>query len=489
MNSAAASRPRYLAAVFAYGAFTGLPQITAAALALLFARRFSLADFGIYGILTALLYALSFANDFGLPQAIIRFYPQWRTNQEGSRKSLSTVVYGSAILLLLIQPAAYLVLHLFWNILGLPAAVPLGLILAVAYFDRIAEIFGAVSRAIEEPRYFAVNRVAMCVTTITTSFIFVFPMKLGLTGALLGMLTGKMVAALASRIVLRRVLSLRLAWADPRALRDCLRFGLPLVPDRIAIWVRSLALRPVLTALVPLASVGLFSFASSVANFPTLVSNAFDVALSPVYFRKRTDGSGAFSLKVSTLNTAFVALLFPAWATFILFSPEIIDFFTRGRYDGAVTACSIMMCASFARIQLPLLIRQVHYLRMTWVLPVIALPCSLIPILLSVLLVARLGINGAASFVLLSELCILVVLAMVIRRFEKLDYPLLTGLFLLAALIALAVWTGAGQPAYLVSRILVKIGLVIVLATIAFWLWLWPARHVLKAIVKARPDG
>jgi O-antigen/teichoic acid export membrane protein len=176
--------------------------------------------------------------------------------------------------------------------------------------------------------------------------------------------------------------------------------------------------------------------------------------------------------------------MMPIWVFAILFCPQVIDLVTGGRYSEAAPVCAVLFCAAFVRAQHPFLIRQVQYLRATWVLPLVTTPCAVLSILLTILLARDFGIMAVAWTVLASDTTILVALALAIRRFEHVHYPVGTALGLLSLLVGLAVWVGRGGPQLSGERgMLLKIAIVGVSALAVFAIWIWPRRKLIHQIV------
>jgi O-antigen/teichoic acid export membrane protein len=488
LKTAMESRKR-ISTVLIYGLSTAQPQLTAGLLAILYTRVFTLQQFGIFGVLSAITGFLTIVVDLGLPAAIVRNYYDHHEDDERVGAYLSSVINGSAVLSLAVLLPVGTVLWFGWKYFDIGSAdaiVFVVLLLLVAFFDRSAEILGSIARAMERPVLFGIGHLVQFVATIAAGFLFVFLLHKGVAGALLALLIGRFCAMVCYRILLFRRFDL--TWVSPNwnDVRACLVFGLPLVPNRFAGWARYLALRPVLAHIVPLAAVGLFSLASSLATLPNIISNAIDLALAPIYFKKRTAGAPAFVDRVHDFGTVFAAALFPLWVFFIVFTPNIIHYVASARFAAAAPACSALFCAAYARAQQPFLMRQIHFLRATWVLPLITLPCAAVSLGIAALLTSRYGIVSAGWGVVVSDAALLIVLARIIRRYEKVNYPLGVSLFLLALLVVLAAWVVLGEPTVAhVPRWTVKILFVLLAMLLSGSVWIWPQRVFIRQLAQS----
>jgi O-antigen/teichoic acid export membrane protein len=182
-------------------------------------------------------------------------------------------------------------------------------------------------------------------------------------------------------------------------------------------------------------------------------------------------------------SVVFVAAQFPVWVFAIVFCPDVIGLVAGGRYAAAAPACAALLCAAFLRSHSPFLIRQIHFLRETWVLPLISIPCAAFSILATVLLAPTYGITAVGWAVACADTAMLVALAQSIRHYEHLNFPLVMSLALGVVLVALAAWVGVSEPVPADwSRVAVK-GLVGVVALLASGvIWIWPRRAFIRQL-------
>jgi O-antigen/teichoic acid export membrane protein len=263
-----------------------------------------------------------------------------------------------------------------------------------------------------------------------------------------------------------------------------LRFGLPIVPDRLAGWARLLAIRPTLAHVVPAAAVGLFSFASSVAAIPALLATAIDLALTPIYYRRREDDDAAiFNIKMRRFATVYIACLTPIWVLMIAFSSDAIGLIAGAEYAQSSALCSVLLCATFVRIQMFFLIRQLQFIRQTWVLPAITIPGAVLALPLTLALAGTYGIMAAAWVMVGMDLLIFFTLAAVVDHFEDLQYPFLTSLVLIAVVFASAasIATGViGPPDW--TSIGYRLVFVVLTGVFCTAFWIWPNRVLIQQL-------
>lgn len=460
-----------------------LPKVTSGVLALFYARVFVTGEYANYGIFASVIYLLAITVDFGFASATLRnFY----ADKDRSSVYIASAVHSARLIALAALPFFGLLLYVFWNQLGVrftqvwlfaPA------LLLIAYLGRASDMLATICRAIDRPGYFAAGQIVQSAGLILLGIGLVFVFRLGVGGALLAMVISQSAGLLAYHLLLAREVDIWHAPFDWKMIKDGLAFGLPLVPDRVAGWVRMLALRPTLAHLLPISAVGLFSFASSLAAIPNLLSSAIDLALAPIYFRQReSSGSGEFHAKMLGFGSIYAASMLPIWVLAIVFCPEIVRLIAGQRYVGAAPVCAILLCASFARFQLPFLQRQIQFMRKTWLQPAITIPWGLVPIVLTILLSGRYGITVAGWSTLAAEFGILVSFSLAIRLHEQVGYPIGTGLLFIGILALLAGWVGnqGGRADWHV--IAVKVGCVFFATAASLAIWIWPKRQLVQQL-------
>jgi O-antigen/teichoic acid export membrane protein len=126
---------------------------------------------------------------------------------------------------------------------------------------------------------------------------------------------------------------------------------------------------------------------------------------------------------------------------------------------------------------LPFMLRQIQFLRKTWIMPAMNAIGIVFSIGLTLSLTPLYGILGAGWAILTSDIIVLIAFALCVQRYERLDFPLAIALVLQAALIALAVWVCLGEPLpSILPHIVFKAVGFIVISAVPILLWVWPKR-------------
>jgi len=475
--------------VGAYGLANALPRVIAALLALVYTAEFSLAEYGAYGILSVLVLLLSAVIDLGNTHAVMRNYYSYQHDWTIARRFLADAILSADVVALATLPILGAALYLSWEAFGIHFVnhspyIPI--VLALAFCERTSIFLSFVLRATEQPVNYLLGPIADAAVSLIAGIAFVLVFHWGVMGAMAAALMGRATSVLVYKYIFRAFLNIQGGSLNWPLIRKGMAFGLPLTPTRISLWLREAGLRPLLTYVTSMANVGIFSFASSIASLPGLLSLAVDLALSPYYLKQRTIGIDGFTARIKDFSTLFLATLAPIWAALILFSQELIDGLIGERYAAAAPVCSILLCASFLRMQQAFFIRQIHYIRRTWIQFTVVVPVAACSVALTLLFASRFGIEGAAYGVLVAEIFCCIGFALLIRLFEPLHYPLVVAASLSAILILLAFGAHAlaALPGSTIGFFVAKLAIFVAITLVCVYLFIWPKRNFVMNILR-----
>lgn len=186
-----------------------------------------------------------------------------------------------------------------------------------------------------------------------------------------------------------------LVW-DPSALREALRFGLPLLPHTAGIFLLSAVDRIVIQRYLGLESAGAYMVAAQVSLGLALVFDAVNKAYVPwLYERLQRDDPAEKRHIVRLTYQGFVVALALAALAFALGPPLVVLLAGPGYSQAADAVGWLALGQAFGGMYL-LVTNYVFYSRKTGWLSLATLATGGLNIALLVLLVPRLGIAGAA---------------------------------------------------------------------------------------------
>ncbi len=266
--------------LFRHSAIYGLGSIVARILAVLllplYTRYLSPTDYGLIETLVALAAVLTALVAQAMKSAFFRFYFD---SAEPERRLLvvrtafwyvfaaSTAVLVAGVALS--QPISWVLFHTRSHD-GLVIAAFIGLWAAMNY-EQMTSLF----RVEQRSTAYVIATLANVAITIAATVLLVVVFDKGPLGVLVGNFTGTLVVYAALLTYSRRALGLQF---DRKLYRAMNRFGLPLVPSAVALWLTNFSDRFFLVKLTDAHEVGLYSIGVRVASAIVLLLTAFRMA-------------------------------------------------------------------------------------------------------------------------------------------------------------------------------------------------------------------
>ena len=259
-----------------YGLGSIVARVVAVLLLPLYTRYLSPSDYGLIETLVALSAVLTALVAQGMKSAFFRFYFD---SAEPARRHLvvrtafwyvlaaSTAVLVAGVALA--QPISWLLFDTRSHD-GLVIAAFVGLWAAMNY-EQMTSLFRVEQRS---TAYVAATLTNVAIT-IAATILLVVVFDKGPLGVLVGNLTGTLIVYAALLAYNRQALGLQF---DRSLLREMNRFGLPLVPSAVALWLTNFSDRFFLIKLADAHEVGLYSIGVRIASAIVLLLTAFRMA-------------------------------------------------------------------------------------------------------------------------------------------------------------------------------------------------------------------
>lgn len=376
-----------------YGLGGLVQRILAVLLLPVYTRYLSPSDYGIVETLIALTTVLVITLRLGITNAFFRFYFD---SPEASHRRL--VLRTS-----------------FWFTMGMAT---LGLAFGVAFSREISSLlFGSTEDAevvaaafvvlwaqmnyeqltslfrVEERSVAYVSAsLANIAITIAATLLLVVQLDAGPLGVIVGNFTGTLLVYAALVGYRREQLGLQF---DRRLLREMNRFGMPLVPSAVLLWVTNFSDRFFLVKLADTHEVGLYSVGVRIASALALLLTAFRTAWPAFAFSIDDDREArrtyAFVLTYLVLVTSWVATglaLLSPWLVGWIAAPA---FESSSRVVGPL-AFSVVVFAGYVVVAIG--VGRARRTQFNWVVTGAA---AIVNVTLNLLLIPPYGMMGAAA--------------------------------------------------------------------------------------------
>jgi O-antigen/teichoic acid export membrane protein len=272
----------------------------------LYTRYLNPSEYGIVALAVTCTVVLGLIYPLGLRGAVSRTWYEEGTPQE-RRERVGTLwiamVLAAAAMALALDRAGP------WLSAALLPEVPFQPYLRLAVWTAFLGVFGltplVLLQAQERPRAYVVLTVGTALVTTLLS-VWLVLLGRGAEGYLLGALLGSGVAAVCYlALTLRQV---RPVWRSG-VLVPALAFSLPLVPHAIAGWALEMSDRAILSRLVPLHDVGVYSLGYQLGAAMGLLTNAFNAAWVPFLFGALKEEGEAAQPRLARLVTYYAFVL------------------------------------------------------------------------------------------------------------------------------------------------------------------------------------
>ena len=375
-----------------YGLGGLVSRILAVLLLPLYTRYLSPSDYGVVETLIALTTVVGIALSAGIGSAFFRFY--FDSNEPAARRRVLRTS--------------------FWFIM---AVATLGLVVGVAFAGELSQfLFGTTKdsklvaasfvglwagmnwaqltnlfRVEERSVAFVSASVANILVTVGATLILVVALDKGPIGVIVGNFTGTL--AVYSVLVFYRREQLGLEF-DRKLLRQMNRFGLPLVPSALFLWVTNFSDRIFLAKLADTHEVGLYSVGVRIASAMVLMLTAFRLAWPAFAYSIEDDREArrtyGFVLTYLVLVATWMA------TTLALLSPWIVKWITAPAFESASRVVGPLAFSAVAfggYIVVAIGVGRARRTQFNWVVTGAA---AIVNIALNLILIPPYGMMGAA---------------------------------------------------------------------------------------------
>jgi O-antigen/teichoic acid export membrane protein len=371
----------------------GLVQRLLAVLLLpVYTRYLSPEDYGTVATLVALTTVLAIVLRLGISNAFFRFY--YDSAEPAYRRLVLRTSFWFTMGMATVGLAAGLALS--WAISTLlfgssadaevVAAAFVGLWAQMNY-EQLTALF----RAEERSTAFLAASLANIAITIVATLILVVGLDAGPLGVVVGSFTGTLLVYVALLGYRREQLGLQL---DRTLLREMNRFGLPLVPSAVFLWVTNFSDRFFLLELADRAEVGLYSVGVAIASAIVLLLTAFRTAWPAFAYSIEDDREArsayAYVLTYLVLVTSWVA------AALALVSPWLVEWMAAPAFARSADVVGPLAFSVVAYAGYVVVVIGVGRMRRTQFNWVVTGAAAAVNVALNLILIPPYGMMGAA---------------------------------------------------------------------------------------------
>lgn len=312
---------------------TYLPKLTTIITLPLLTGYLTQAEYGIYDLITTLVFLLLPALTLQIQSAAFRFLIACRTSEEEVKK-IVTNIFAFTI------PISMIGLCITYFCLG-----DLGLqtkILMLLYFfsDIIYISCGQIARGLGKNFIYASGAVVVSVVNMLGVCIALLVLHGGLNGILVSMLASNLLGNLliVTRVKLFDYFSI--SEISVSKIKELLAYSWPMVPNALSNWVLSLSDRLVILSFLGVESNAIYAVANKIPNLVKTFQGPFTSAWqeNASLSVDDTDSKSYYSQIFDNINRIIIGLV----AGFIAFTPILFKILIRGEYDAAYQQMSFL---------------------------------------------------------------------------------------------------------------------------------------------------
>ena len=277
----------------------------------------------------------------------------------------------------------------------------------VAAIAALASFFVRINLALwiveKKPKNYGIFQIIETILKFGLSLFFVIALAMSWKGRILGIFIGGLITALASIYILhkRGYLNFKL---NKHYIIDALKFGVPLVPHQLSIWMRSGAIIFILVYLVGKNETGLYNVARQFVIPIAVLNAAFNKAWAPNLYQRLTN-TMKFNEKIKIVKFTYLYfLVILLIATILVFiSPILINLLLEKNFsDSSAYIVYLAYAAAFHGMYL-MVVNYIYYEKKTDKLAYITFSTSFVNLILAYWLINRNGALGAAQSYLITS--------------------------------------------------------------------------------------
>ncbi|MEA3521787.1 MAG: oligosaccharide flippase family protein [Campylobacterota bacterium] len=290
------------------------------------------------------------------------------------------------------------IVSLFNGLLAQHLEIPLEwmyIAVIVALMQNITAINLTLWRSQQRAKPYALYEIAETVFNITISLLLVIALKYGWEGRTSGTATAAIIFGILSLFIIYKRGYASVNYSV-KYMKDALKFGVPLLPHHLALWMRTGVDIILITSLVGVAETGIYSVGYQLGAVVGIIAMAFNNAYSPYLFEKLKDMSSDDKAKIVKFTYLyFVGIIFLALSLSTFFSMIIPYFLSEAFQEAGIYIFWISLAYAFQGMYLMVGL-YIFYVKKTHLLSSVTISTSIIHVLLSYVLINIFGAIGAA---------------------------------------------------------------------------------------------
>lgn len=265
---------------------------------------------------------------------------------------------------------------------------------AYCFIFGLSEILLTKWRLDEKVWHFSVFKIVRTMLEIALTFVFILGYGMNYEGRILGILLSTLIFVIPVVWLMAKNGSLKISWNKDHV-KHALKYGAPLIPHALGGTILSFSDKMVITNELGLEANGVYSVAFQVALIIGLFQNSFNQAWVPWFFKTLTDVTEA--MKARIVRVTYLYYLGLAAMTVLLIVCTPIIFQVLGKEFKAGSGLVFWIAIGFLfNGMYKMVVNYLFYMEKTMLIGTITVVTAIINIALNLVLIPKMGLNGAA---------------------------------------------------------------------------------------------
>ncbi|MGE4465989.1 flippase [Sphaerochaeta sp.] len=362
-------------------------------------RYLSPGDYGIIASFSALVSVFAVCSGLSVHGAVnVNFF---RMGKEELKEYIGNTIIILNVSTLIIFVITFIISPIIGKRLSLPTEwILIAVILAFSQF--LTTINLVLWTAEQKPKQYTIYQLSQTLLLASLSLMFIVALKMDWKGQLIAQSIGTILFAGFSFlfIIKRGYLRFKL---NKEYVSDALKFGIPLIPHQLSMWLKTGSDRMILMALVGSAQTGIYSVGYQLGMVINVLVTAFNKAWSPYLFRVLADNP-KFETKLKLVKFTYIYMVsIMVIALIFSFSTKYIIPIFLGKKFVAATAYLIYFSIAFAFQGMYSMVgNYVFYAKKTNLVAYVTFTTSLLHVAMTYTFVKMYGSIGAAYSTVIS---------------------------------------------------------------------------------------
>ena len=293
-------------------------------------------EYGVLNLSIGFTSVISMLLMLGLQYAVIRFYADYKEEQDKVARMFGSVVtliscLGIALSILLIIFRNFWAPFFFEN---LPFTPIVFLSIIIAVVQGLYTVYQDMLKGMQEARRSIILTYIFFFLLLGSNIYTVVYLKLGATGILLSTMFVHVVMLVLMFVDLIKR-KLFICTIDTSLIKELLKYSLPLVPHSIAYTISNYITRLVISSKLSLSTLGIYSLSSQFGGLGDIILNSIQSAFQPWMFERLNKSNNICRSEISSLSYMLMWVYGLFFILVAIFSQEAVILMANEDYIDA----------------------------------------------------------------------------------------------------------------------------------------------------------